>query len=261
MRESRGNPRRSPSAPCDTRADRALRGASFAPCRPDPFVLHGRRAIGAVLAGAAMPANFLEAQELRPACRLRSDMKRRVRILLGACAAIAGSAVVASVTRCSRDDRWSMARVQLQQIASSIALYRGDTGHFPVSLDMLLRACVRTGPGSGHTCERVPCSIRGDARSSTGWIPTAAASSSSRRDATGVSAGAGRMRTSSAACAIRSRGNRCRRSPSRCRRGCPFPAGASTCGPAWSRSGRCRGAGIPRRRRCARRGSGHRPRR
>ncbi|MGN6151848.1 MAG: type II secretion system protein GspG, partial [Lysobacteraceae bacterium] len=68
------------------------------------------------------------------------------RILLAACVVIASGAVVVDVTRYSRDDRWSLARVRLQQIASAVALYRSDTDRFPASLDMLMRA---DGPGLG----------------------------------------------------------------------------------------------------------------
>jgi general secretion pathway protein G len=130
----------------DAWPDRALRGASFAMPWPDPLALHGRRAIGAVHAGRARLQAFVQREEPGRACLVRSDMKRNAWILLTACAAIAAGAVVVGATRYSRNDRWSLARFQLELIASTVQLYRADTGQLPASLDALTLS-DEPGPG------------------------------------------------------------------------------------------------------------------
>lgn len=70
-------------------------------------------------------------------------MRKRWIALLLACVAVTALLLV-RVLRSSPDDRWSLARFQLEHIASTVELYRADTGQWPASLDALTRY---DGPG------------------------------------------------------------------------------------------------------------------
>lgn len=59
--------------------------------------------------------------------------------------------LLARVLRSSPDDRWSLACFQLEHIASTVELYRADTGQWPASLDALTRF---DGPGLGPYLSR-----------------------------------------------------------------------------------------------------------
>lgn len=77
-------------------------------------------------------------------------MRKRWIVLLLACVAVTGLMLI-RVMRDSHDDRWSLARFQLKLIASTVALYRADTGQWPASLDALT---LSDGPGLGPYLSR-----------------------------------------------------------------------------------------------------------
>ena len=77
-------------------------------------------------------------------------MRKRWIALLFVCLAVTALLLV-RVLRSSPDDRWSLARFQLEHIASSVELYRADTGQWPASLDALTRF---DGPGLGPYLSR-----------------------------------------------------------------------------------------------------------
>lgn len=72
-------------------------------------------------------------------------MRKRWILLLLVCIAATGLMLVRGM-RYSHGDRWSLARFQLEYIASTVEQYRADTGQWPASLDALTRS---DGPGQG----------------------------------------------------------------------------------------------------------------
>lgn len=77
-------------------------------------------------------------------------MRKRWIVLLLACVAVTGLMLI-RVMRDSHDDRWSLARFQLKLIASTVELYRADTGQWPASLGALT---LSDGPGLGPYLSR-----------------------------------------------------------------------------------------------------------
>lgn len=76
--------------------------------------------------------------------------KRWIFLLPIVCMAAVGHVLI-QIVGYSRDDRWSLARFQLELIASTVQLYRADTGQLPASLDALT---LSDGPGLGPYLSR-----------------------------------------------------------------------------------------------------------